>query len=242
MSDDFYVGYVPRAPKGLAGWVRGAVALVVAGAAGLALTLVFAQRPFAAATFDYGQTHTFGGVVRTFPAPALEVESGKLVLLAAPGKHGADELVRAYGGTTVDLMGTRIQREADRMIEVVPGSLRVARVAAGRAPEWRRAGEFELRGEIVDSKCYLGVMNPGEGKVHRDCAARCISGGIPPALIARDAEGRRKLFLLTGTSGRAIHHAVMPFVGEPVMIHGTVFRSGDQFRIEAEPQEIRRLE
>jgi hypothetical protein len=27
-----------------------------------------------------------------------------------------------------------------------------------------------LTGEIVDSKCYLGVMNPGQGKVHRDCA------------------------------------------------------------------------
>ena len=29
-------------------------------------------------------------------------------------------------------------------------------------------GEVTLAGEIVDSKCYLGVMNPGNGKVHRD--------------------------------------------------------------------------
>jgi hypothetical protein len=172
----------------------------------------------------------------------LEIENGRLVLLVAPGKHGADELVRAYDGRLVDLTGTRIQREGDRMIEVAPGSVHVAGIAAGEAPEWRRAGEFELRGEIVDSKCYLGVMNPGEGKVHRDCAARCISGGIPPALIARDADGRRKLFLLTGPQGRAIHRDVMPLVGEPVAIRGTVFRSGDQFRIEADPREIRRVE
>ena len=39
---------------------------------------------------------------------------------------------------------------------------------------------FTLIGEIVDSKRYLGVMNPGNGKVHRDCAVRCLSGGIPP--------------------------------------------------------------
>ena len=35
-------------------------------------------------------------------------------------------------------------------------------------------GPVELTGEIADSKCWLGVMNPGEGTVHRDCARRCL--------------------------------------------------------------------
>jgi hypothetical protein len=50
-------------------------------------------------------------------------------------------------------------------------------------------GAFTLVGEIVDSKCYLGIMNPGETNPHRECAALCIGGGIPPLIIAHDADG-----------------------------------------------------
>jgi hypothetical protein len=50
-------------------------------------------------------------------------------------------------------------------------------------------GAFTLVGEIVDSKCYLGIMNPGETNPHRECAALCIRGGIPPLIIAHDADG-----------------------------------------------------
>ncbi len=62
-------------------------------------------------------------------------------------------------------------------------------------------GAVTLTGEIVDTKCHLGVMNPGEGKVHRDCAVRCISGGAPPVSGA-DQEGDTRLLLLTGADGR----------------------------------------
>ena len=85
-------------------------------------------------------------------------------------------------------------------------------------------------------------MNPGEGKVHRDCAARCISGGIPPALIAADATGKRRMFLLTGPHGDPINRQVLPFVGEPVSIRGQVFRSAEVWRIEAHVADIRRSE
>ena len=63
-----------------------------------------------------------------------------------------------------------------------------------RATERRTVAErVMLRGEIVDSKCYLGVMNPGEGTVHRDCAARCLSGGLPPMLVVRSPARREEL-------------------------------------------------
>jgi hypothetical protein len=100
----------------------------------------------------------------------------------------------------------------------------------------------ELRGEIVDSKCYLGVMNPGDGKVHRDCAARCISGGIPPALVARDRDGRVRLVPITGPGGVSINARVLPYVAEPVFVRGSLFRLGHQLRIEAAPENIRRAE
>jgi hypothetical protein len=49
-------------------------------------------------------------------------------------------------------------------------------------------GTQTLIGEIVDSKCYLGVMNPGALIPHRACAIRCISGGIPPVLLVRQSD------------------------------------------------------
>ena len=78
-----------------------------------------------------------------------------------------------------------------------------------------------LGGEIVDSKCYLGVMNPGRSKVHRDCAARCLRGGIPPMLVTADAT-----YLLAGAEGA-------DFVGETVQVEGDVERSGDTLILRA---------
>jgi hypothetical protein len=92
-----------------------------------------------------------------------------------------------------------------------------------------------LAGEIVDSKCYLGVMNPGNGKVHRDCAARCISGGIPAAFVVKDAAGVSKTLVLSN-AGR-----LLEFVAEPVEISGRLFRSNGMLKLRADPGSIRRL-
>jgi hypothetical protein len=82
-------------------------------------------------------------------------------------------------------------------------------------------GVVELAGEIVDSKCYFGVMNPGNGKVHRACAVRCISGGIPPAFAAKDASGAIRTLLLSGVDSREI----LDLVAEPVTVRGRLQRS-----------------
>jgi hypothetical protein len=82
-----------------------------------------------------------------------------------------------------------------------------------------------VTGEIVDSKCYLGVMNPGQGKVHRDCAARCLSGGIPPIFVTTDG---REQFLLVGLDGRALgRDALREFVAEPITIRGDLLQQGE---------------
>ena len=46
-------------------------------------------------------------------------------------------------------------------------------------------------------KCYLGVINPGNGKVHRDCAVRCLSGGVTPVFATNDFNGRPTILVLT---------------------------------------------
>ena len=96
------------------------------------------------------------------------------------------------------------------MIEVEPASLRskaseatsVEPTALARAVG--QGGTVELTGEIVDSKCFLGVMVPGSGKTHKDCASLCLRGGIPPALYVQDRAGHSSLLLLAGPSGEPI--------------------------------------
>jgi hypothetical protein len=59
-------------------------------------------------------------------------------------------------------------------------------------------------GELVDSKCYLGVMRPGLGKVHRGCAVRCLAGGVPPAILVRGADGYSQVFMLAADDGATL--------------------------------------
>jgi hypothetical protein len=157
------------------------------------------------------------------------------LLLVGEGKHGADPLVYGLDGTRVRVVGSIIERDGMRMIEthrVEPVYSTSERVRL----EGHDLGEVLLAGEIVDSKCYLGVMNPGEGKTHKDCAIRCISGGAPPMLITRD--GRK--FLLVGSDGRQLNREVLDRIAEPVEIRGRMMRVGDVLTLWAEPEEIRR--
>jgi hypothetical protein len=138
--------------------------------------------------FDFGKPSEFAGTIVPQPFPSLLVADpanpggpATWYLLCAPGKHGAGALVEGFTGKSGRLKGTLIHRAEGLMIELIPGSLSTVNVAPGKPAAPRDRGEFTLRGEIVDTKCFLGVMNPGQGKVHRDCAARCLSGGIPPA-------------------------------------------------------------
>ena len=61
----------------------------------------------------------------------------------------------------VTLKGTLIEDELESMIEVVDGGVTALDVAGGVAMPVSDKGPVTLRGEIVDSKCHLGVMNPG---------------------------------------------------------------------------------
>jgi hypothetical protein len=77
-----------------------------------------------------------------------------------------------------------------------------------------------LEGEIVDTKCYLGAMNPGQGKTHLSCAVRCISGGIMPSLVVKG--GGVLPILLIGADGKALDLGVLERVGLPVKIKGKI--------------------
>src|SRR5690349_19376703 len=69
-----------------------------------------------------------------------------------------------------------------------------------------------LRGEIVDSKCFLGAMRPGNGKTHKACAMLCIAGGVPPMFVTRDSAGREEYYLLAGPDGGPAPSDVVRFL------------------------------
>lgn len=237
--DEFYVGYEPNAPPRLAQRVR-----VIAGgllATGLAMgaLLVLGQTPFASSAFEYGIHRSYEGTIEEWPYPILRANDASY-LLVAPGKHGLVDSVKGLQGRTVHLEGTQIERGTNRMIEVIPASLREVPAHPVAQEKTVTLGSIVLRGEIVDGKCYQGVMNPGQGKVHRSCAARCISGGAPPAFIARDASGETRVLLLTGSDGRPLSKEVLPFVGEPMKISGELVRHGSRLVLKAEPTQFRR--
>jgi hypothetical protein len=81
-------------------------------------------------------------------------------------------------------------------------------------------GNLSFSGEIVDPKCYFGVMKPGEGKAHKDCAIRCILGGIPPVLAITNKNGARNYVLLTSSNSKRINEWAQDFVAVPSEVSG----------------------
>ena len=81
-------------------------------------------------------------------------------------------------------------------------------------------GTFTLRGEIIDAKCFSGVMKPGAGKTHLGCAVRCISGGVPAMFHTRNAQGQELDLLLVDEKGNAVNDRVLDRVALPLEISG----------------------
>lgn len=245
--DEFYIGYLDAAPPGLARRLLVIAVLVPALLAALAAWLAAEQRAFEPSAFEFGLERSWQGTLVARPHPALLVprpaDGGVSRLpLVGPFKHGADAAVAPFDGRAVRLSGTLIARDGQSMIELIPESItevpELTPLDPG-APEVLGRGSFH--GEIVDSKCFLGVMNPGETKVHRACAVRCISGGIPPVLLVRDTSGRATYLMLVGPEGRMVNEEVLDLVAEPVEITGTLERRHELLVLRADPLSIQRL-
>ncbi len=239
MTDpEFYVGYQPRAHRGLRRTLRIAATGLCLLSIALAGLLVIGQSPFAASRFDFLNYRLYRGIIYEWPYPMLIVD-GRPYLLVAAGKHGADSAVRGLEGRSVELRGELIERGENRMLEIEAGSVRADPSLASHTRAMS-LGRFRLAGEIVDTKCHFGVMNPGQGKVHRDCAARCISGGVPPGFLVRDADGASRVLLLVGADSRKLNTEILDYVAEPIHITGELVRSNSTWVLKADPHSFQR--
>lgn len=190
------------------------LALALAFGAGLILALVLAalQGPFAPARFEYGEFRGYRGQLEWMPIPHLIADGHRWPLVAA-GKQG----LKGSTPGLATLRGALVQRGMIRMLEVETGSLRILRAASSPTPAPQSMGRAIMTGEIVDAKCYLGVMNPGAGTVHRACARQCLAGGLPAALVT--AEGH--FFWLSSS------HHLAEYAGRRAEVRGELLDLGD---------------
>lgn len=205
-ADDFYVGYNASAPAPHARRIRQVVAGLAFVVPALAVAVSVLQQPFGKGAFEYATPRTFEGVFELQPVPQLtlsglsggsansaelEGQTPATFLLAGRGKHGIPGELAELDGHHVQLEGKRIRRDGLAMLEVQATGIRsLGGPETFKAPA-RDAGKAStiLVGELIDLKCFLGVMNPGEGKVHRGCAVRCLSGGVPAGILVRSGDG-----------------------------------------------------
>jgi hypothetical protein len=260
VNDEFYIGWEAKAPAGVGARVRWTVVLLLALVAGLGAMLSLAQRTIGVSVFEWGKVKSFSGILTSRPYPHLLVPrpgtgngppAFSSYYLVKPFKFGLDaETAGRFDGKSVSLKGTLIYRGGQTMIEVVTDSIRASdsfalpegeRAGGVPSPNPIRLGRKTLVGEIVDSKCYLGVMNPGALTTHRACAIRCISGGIPPVLLVRQTNGSALYLLLVSPDGRPVNKQVLNMVAEPVEITGEVERQGELLMLRADPMTFRRV-
>lgn len=243
-ADEYYVGYLPTPPRHLR-FIRvfapAALWLLVVLAAGIAWT----QRAPGAALWDLSQERTWEGTLRADPYPMIEVEGSqprRALLLVEQGKLGAARAA-ALDGRRVRARGWLLERDGRAIVELSPeaSALEAIEGEPAQAAEAERLGVVELSGEIMDSKCFLGAMKPGDGRAHRACAQLCIRGGIPPVLVTRDIAGTRQYFLLCDERLRAIDLGILPNVGIPVKVRGELLRRGEMLMLATAPDRIERI-
>ncbi|MGB1242215.1 MAG: hypothetical protein ACPG49_06820 [Chitinophagales bacterium] len=246
MQDDFYIGWQPKSPRSYAKTMKLFIAMLFVLVPLSAFLLVSSQNKFSTSNFEFGKTTEIEGVLVKKPVPMLKLKGGatfdgkivyQSILLVAFGKRGAKGDILAMEnkegdleGKTVRLKGTLIYGDGKTLLELTEGKDALLEVKRGEAfvlNEEEKYGAKTLQGEIIDPKCYFGVMKPGEGKIHRSCAIRCISGGIPPVLRMQDEEGSYSYSLLLGSKGENINQEVLDYVASPIEVSGELSKVDD---------------
>ena len=250
-NDDFYIGYLEKAPAPIGRFTRLVVVSLFIVTAGVALLLITGQKAFFPSTFEFLQYQSFTGTFHSHPYPMLQVmepapaggvPTYRHFYLVKEGKFGTQDLAATYEGKRVTIEGTRIYRDNQEMIEIKGENLQFDDTASPLPKASPTSlGTFTLQGEIVDSKCFLGVMNPGSEKPHRACATRCISGGIPPLFVVRDDAGNISYLQLQATNGSTVNQEILHMVAEPVQITGEVMQLEDILILKADPATYQRL-
>ncbi len=251
----FFVGYL-RMPRKLTTFFLILIPVLFGIGMGTALGLVGVQDPPGTGRF-IGGYKVLTGILQNSPYPVLftlpdaEHPQGRAIPLTGPGKVGAlSKAAKALDGQMVDVGGIYVARGGYEIFQV-GGKVKIRTTEredltpedmAFKVPAAEPIGAYTLAGEIVDSKCYLGAMRPGIGKVHMACANFCIHGGIPPLFVTyhtdKGAEGDVSIFLMADPDGNAIDPSLLDYTSLGVALQGDVIRQGPLYIMKVRPDGV----
>jgi len=251
-NDEFYVPYIEgslgvKTKKILKRFAVVVILLIIASS----LLFSFSQKLFKNSTFEFSSVTKITGIFHENPYPMLRVEVAKNtfknILLLGFGKSSANPFleklqyeVKNLNGKTLSIEGNLIYYNGKTLIQITDDEkVTLVNNSKVKIPSKETISEMTLQGEIIDPKCYFGVMKPGKGKIHRSCAVLCISGGIPPVLATTDNNNISQYYLLTDLEGNPINEAILPFIGKPSEITGSVEKMDDWFLIKINVNDIK---
>ncbi len=227
LSEEFFVGYLNDIPVHTKGFLKKIALGLLTFVIVLAPLLSFNQQPFSDANFDFGIFTTLDGNLFLTPFPHLKLTTSSMnesCLLVGAGKMGAESALQYFEeklgpleGKHVRLKGQLIHGNGKRLMQISKDD--VPEIVSNEITVLS-ALNFEtasLEGEIIDPKCFFGVMKPGEGKPHRSCAIRCIAGGIPPVLHTQ-----KNNYILLDENKHPLNSEVLALVGDVVTLKGSV--------------------
>ena len=250
----FFVGYQEDRDKGVFKESRKFLVLSLILLMISALVFAITQNEFKNSTFELTEFSKVTGTYFENPYPILQVNVGGLekdILLLGFGKSGVNPYLAdiredqpELDGSILSIEGNLIYYNGKTLLQITDKEkiLLVKNPSASRIPKTEIvAADVEITGEIVDPKCYFGVMKPGYGKIHRSCAVRCISGGIPPVLASVDDSNKTSYYLITDETGNPLHKEILEHVGKPSILKGEVVKIADWYQLRIQPTEIKSL-
>ena len=253
-KDEFYIGYIDTIPKKTNRLLKQTVWVLLIVLIVFAIVFSLSQKPFDNGSFDLSNKTKVVGIYHESPYPMLRVTIGdntyKNIVLLGFGKFGAGKYINELEQENKDIFnkemtidGNLIYYNGKTLLQINnKQDITINKEKEGKSMPLEIIGNYTLEGEIVDPKCYFGVMKPGTGKIHRSCAVRCISGGIPPVFASIDKDDVISYFLITDMEGNPINKAVLPYVGQPAKISGIVEKYSDSwFRIKTDINTIELL-
>ena len=248
-NDEFYIGWMAKAPDGISKFVKKYLAILLPIVIVLAVSLALLQKKFGSGHFEFGKPVDVKGIYFNSPFAHIKVVNGKNIWgnysyisipLVGYGKHGADGIIvdlEKQQHTSLDkkeitLHGALLYNDGKLILQIDGNDNPLTAISKivpspDLLPQVKELGIQKVRGEIVDPKCYFGVMKPGQGKPHRDCAIRCILGGISPVMRVQNKKGEANYYILVGSNGEKMNQAVQDFVAEPVELEARMVQYDD---------------
>ncbi len=246
-KQEFYLGYAHKMPTSIRKFIINLLLIIFCTILCLAILMAIIHKKGHTGV-SHGRSVKLEGVVVVDPYPMLLVQrkgrpasdTSKIsrYYLVPPGKKGfSSKIANKWREQYVVIKGKVIYRDNQTMLVTRPNQISIL-------PEYalkrkyilsistsKSLGMHTIEGEIMDSKCYLGQMQPGAGKTHRSCATLCIRGGLPALFVAyfQNTDQKKHYFVLVSGTDTIINKDILPLVAVPVKVKGEIIQKDNLY-------------